>query len=211
MSTRVSPTHPLDDDLRGRCAGVRFPLTFASAQPHRSIVKRRRHRSVSAPAAAPLRSHIKRRCLDRSSAANPGIFLPINRDRGRCPSLCHPGFYYGGVSIPQSLLASHPLSGAFGDHQCCHRPRGAGKASALFVLFRWAVRSQTRAAVCPLAAANDVNILIASLWDISTTAATSVGLCFCFFIFSRHSSTVTPIISPLFQIRRPVCAVASAS
>lgn len=209
MSARVSPPNPFDDDLRGRCAGVRFPLTFASAQPHWSIVKRRRHRSVSAPAAVPLRSHIKRRCLDRSSAANPGFFLPTNRDRGRCPSLCHPGFYYGGVSIPQSLLASHPLSGAFGDHQCCHRRRGAGKASALFVLFRWAVRSQTRAAVCPLAAANDFNILIASLWDISTTAATSVG--FCFYIFSRHSSTVTPIISPLFQIRRPVCAVASAS
>lgn len=132
----------------------------------------------------------------------PGFFLPINRDRGRCPSLCHPGFYYGGVSIPQSLLASHPLSVAFGDHQRCHRPRGTGKASALFVLFRWAVRT-----ACLLAAANDVNILIASLWDVSTTAAALV-----YFIFSHHSSTVTPIILPLFsQIRRSVCAVASAS
>lgn len=181
---------------------MRFPLTFASAQQHWSIVKRRRNRSASAPAAAPLRLHSKRRCSDRSAAASPGFFLPINRDRGRCPSLCHPGFYYGGVSIPQSLLASHPLSVAFGDHQRCHRPRGTGKASALFVLFRWAVRT-----ACLLAAANDVNILIASLWDVSTTAAALV-----YFIFSHHSSTVTPIILPLFsQIRRSVCAVASAS
>lgn len=50
---RVFP-HPLDDDLRGRCAGVKFPLTFVSAQQHRSIVKRRRYWSASAPAAAPL-------------------------------------------------------------------------------------------------------------------------------------------------------------
>lgn len=54
MSPPVSP-HPLDDDLGGRCAGLKFPLTFASAQQHRSIAKRRRHRrSAPAPAAAPL-------------------------------------------------------------------------------------------------------------------------------------------------------------
>ena len=59
------------------------------------------------------------------------FFFLINQDRGRCPSLCHPGLYYGGVSISQSLLASHPLSGAFGYHQCCHRPRGTGNGSCL--------------------------------------------------------------------------------
>lgn len=50
--------------------------------------------------------------------------------RGRCTSLCQPGSYYGGVSIPQSLLAPHPVPGAFGDHQRCHRPRGTGNGSA---------------------------------------------------------------------------------
>lgn len=50
----ISPcfSHPLDDDLPGRCACLKCSLTFASAQQHRSIVKRC-HRSAPAPAAAP--------------------------------------------------------------------------------------------------------------------------------------------------------------
>lgn len=34
VSCHHDSPHPLDDDLRARCAGVRFPLTFASAHQH---------------------------------------------------------------------------------------------------------------------------------------------------------------------------------
>lgn len=144
----ASSPHPLDDDLRGRCAGVKFPLTFACAQQHRGFATRRRHRSSGS-----CRRDTSPLTLARSAGASRDVWLPVSEfppDRGRCPSLCQPGLYYGGLSILQSLLASHPLPGAFGYHQCCHRPRGAGNLCAAVPFFSVG----QRCSCAPLAAAS---------------------------------------------------------
>lgn len=143
MSPCVSP-HPLDDDLRGRCACLKFPLTFSSAQQHRSIVWSAA--ATGAPRLLPLPHltslfSLEIQVLWLPSSRYSLISFLINQDRGRCPSLCHPGLYYGGFSISQSLLASHPLSGAFGDHQCCHRPRGTGNVIVFVLLASVVFRS----------------------------------------------------------------------